>query len=58
MMTVRDFSKEQGGLWLFTLLEGRALEACEHLSLEDIANENGDLALEVAGHAFSREGSP
>ena len=34
MITVKDLSKEQRGPWLFTLLDGRALEACEHLTLE------------------------
>ncbi|CAE7758699.1 RE1 [Symbiodinium sp. CCMP2456] len=42
MMTVKDLSKQQRGPWLFTLLEGKALEACEHLSLEELSSESGE----------------
>ena len=45
LMTVKDLQKSQRGPWLFTLLDGRALEACEHLRLEDIAKEDGDAAI-------------
>ena len=45
MLTVKDLQKVQRGPWLFTLLDGKALEACEHLKLEDIAKEDGDTAI-------------
>ena len=44
-LTVKDLQKTQRGPWLFTLLDGRALEACEHLRLEDISKEDGDAAI-------------
>ena len=34
MLTVKDLQKTQRGPWLFTLLDGKALEACEHLELD------------------------
>ena len=42
MLTVKDLQKTQRGPWLFTLLDGKALEACEHLELEALAKEDGD----------------
>ena len=42
MTTLKDFQKSQRGPWIFTLLDGKALEACEHLSLDDLTKENGD----------------
>ena len=45
MLTVKDLTKEQRGPWLFTLLDGRALEACEHFTLEDLHKTGGDEVL-------------
>lgn len=45
LLTFKDFRAEQRGPWLFTLLEGKAWDACEHLSLEDLSKEGGEEAL-------------
>lgn len=45
MMTVKDLKDKQRGPWIYTLLEGRALECCEHLSLDDLAAEDGERKL-------------
>eukprot|EP00435_Cladocopium_sp_Y103_P036809 s2568_g9.t1 len=45
LLTFKDFKAEQRGPWLFTLLEGKAWDACEHLSLEDLSKANGEDAL-------------
>ena len=37
-----DIKPEQKGPWLFTLLEGKAWDACEHLSLEELAKDTGE----------------
>ena len=42
MLTVKDLSKAQRGPWLFTLLDGKALEACEHMTLDEMSAEDGD----------------
>ena len=44
MTTLKDFQKSQRGPWIFafTLLDGKALEACGHLSLDDLTKEDGD----------------
>ena len=41
MATMKDFSPKQAGPWLFTLLDGKALDAVEHLTLEELSQENG-----------------
>ena len=41
MATMKDFSNKQAGPWLFTLLDGKALDAVEHLTLEELSQENG-----------------
>ena len=45
MFTMKDLSAKQRGPWLFTLLEGKALEAVEHLEFEDLSKEEGEQAL-------------
>lgn len=45
MLTYKDLKSEQKGPWLFTLLDGKAWDACEHLSIEDISKPGGDLEL-------------
>lgn len=45
LLTFKGFRAEQRGPWLFTLLEGKAWDACEHLSLEDLSKEGGEEAL-------------
>ena len=52
MMTVKDLRKEQRGPWVYTLLDGKAWDAVEHLSLEQISTENGEAVV-----AIPREGS-
>ena len=42
MATMKDLQAKQRGPWVYTLLDGKALEACEHLKLEDLMKENGD----------------
>ena len=42
MMTVKDLQKTQRGPWVYTLLEGSALESVEHLTLTDLSAENGE----------------
>ena len=42
MMTLKDLSKQQRAPWLLTLLDGKAWDACEHLTLEQLATEAGE----------------
>ena len=42
MLSVKDLPAKQRGQWLFTLLDGKALEACEHLTLTELATEDGE----------------
>ena len=42
LLTFKDFKKEQRGPWLFTLLEGKAWDACEHMSLDELAKPEGE----------------
>lgn len=42
MAASRDINAKQRGPFVYTLLDGLALEAVEHLSLEDLSKENGD----------------
>ena len=42
LMTMEKMNSKQHGPWLFTLLDGSALEACEHLLLSELAIESGD----------------
>ena len=34
MMTIKDLAKGQRAPWLLTFLDGKAWDACEHLSLD------------------------
>ena len=45
MMTMKDFSPQQKAPWIYTLLDGSAWEAVEHLTLDALAKENGDVEL-------------
>ena len=45
MATMKDLQKAQRAPWLFTLLEGRAWDACEHFTLEQLAAEDGEKQL-------------
>ena len=58
LMTLKDFKKEQRGPWLFTLLEGKAWDACEHLSLDELAKESGEEALWELLHSRFPEKEP
>eukprot|EP00435_Cladocopium_sp_Y103_P036191 s2735_g9.t1 len=42
MMTLKDLTKQQRAPWLLTLLDGKAWDACEHLTLEQLATEAGE----------------
>eukprot|EP00435_Cladocopium_sp_Y103_P052219 s999_g16.t1 len=42
MLTYKDLKPEQRGPWVFTLLDGKAWDACEHLSLEKLASPDGE----------------
>ena len=41
LVTMKDMSDKQRGPWIYTLLDGRALEAVEHLTLENLMKETG-----------------
>ena len=41
MFTMKDLSEAQKGPWLFTLLDGKALESVEHLSFDDLKKDSG-----------------
>ena len=41
MATLKDFAASQQGPWIYTLLDGKALESVEHLTLEDLQKEGG-----------------
>ena len=45
MATMKDLQKSQRAPWLFTLLEGRAWDACEHFTLEQLSAEDGEKQL-------------
>ena len=42
MMTLKDLTTQQKAPWLLTLLDGKAWDACEHLTLEQLAAEEGE----------------
>lgn len=42
MAASKDVTSRQRGPWVFTLLDGLALEAVEHLSIDDLTKEGGD----------------
>ena len=42
MLTIKDLQREQRGPWLLTLLEGKAWDCCEHLTIEEIATADGE----------------
>ena len=44
MASTRDLSKAQKGPWVFTLLDGLALETVEHLTLAQLMEDDGDLS--------------
>ena len=45
MVTMKDLAEKQKGPWIYTLLDGRALEAVEHLTLTDLVKEDGAATL-------------
>jgi len=59
MMTFKDFKKESRGPWLLTLLDGKAWDAVEHLSLTELATADGERMLwETLSDRFpDREGT-
>ena len=48
MMATKDLSKTQKGPFVYCLLDGTALEAVEHLTLDELAADNGDEAIWTA----------
>ena len=42
MASTKDMAKQHRGPFVFCLLDGLALEACEHLTLEKLKEEDGD----------------
>ena len=42
MAATKDLDRKQRGPWLFRLLDGLALETCEHLTLTQLMEEGGD----------------
>ena len=45
LLTMKDMREDQRGPWLFTLLEGKAWDACEHLTLDKLATKDGEKVL-------------
>lgn len=45
MMTMKDLKPNQKGPWLLTLLDARAWDCCEHLTLDQLAVDGGDSLL-------------
>ena len=45
LMTFKDMRKEQRGPWILTLLDGKAWDSVEHLTLEQIASAEGEQLL-------------
>lgn len=45
MTTIKDLQKHQRGPWIYTLLDGAAWDAVEHVNLSDIAVDGGDAKL-------------
>ena len=45
MLSMKDLQKNQRGPYVYCLLDGVALEAVEHVSLEDLAVEDGDAVI-------------
>ena len=41
MATMKDFQATQHGPWIYTLLDGKALESVEHVTLEELQKEGG-----------------
>eukprot|EP00435_Cladocopium_sp_Y103_P016862 s1030_g4.t1 len=58
MMTMKDLTAKQRAPWIYTLLDGSAWEAVEHLTLESLAVENGDLELWKVLHERFPEKEP
>ena len=53
MATVKDLNAKQRGPWVYTLLDGAAWEAVEHLTLEDLSAEDGEKRLwKILGERF------
>eukprot|EP00434_Breviolum_minutum_P004560 symbB.v1.2.004023.t1/scaffold227.1/size261201/9 len=53
MATVKDLNAKQRGPWVYTLLDGAAWEAVEHLTLEDLSAEDGEKRLwKILGGRF------
>eukprot|EP00435_Cladocopium_sp_Y103_P057771 s2526_g20.t1 len=50
MMTIKDLKPTQKAPWLLTLLDGKAWDACEHLTLDQLAVEDGDKLIWSALH--------
>ena len=42
MMTYKELKPEQRGPWVFTLLDGKAWDAVEHLSLDKLSSPEGE----------------
>ena len=42
MLSMKDISKNQKGPFVYCLLDGVALEAVEHLQLDDLTKDDGD----------------
>jgi hypothetical protein len=42
MASLKDLDKKQRGPWVFTLLDGLALETVEHMTIEQLTADDGD----------------
>lgn len=45
MTTIKDLQKHQRGPWIYTLLDGAAWDAVEHIQRSEIAVDGGDAKL-------------
>ena len=51
MIATKDLTKAQKGPFVYCLLDGTALEAVEHLTLDELSADNGDEAIWTARDA-------
>ena len=58
MLTYKDLKPEQRGPWVFTLLDGKAWDACEHLSLDKLSSAEDESEICKLLEARFREKEP
>ena len=58
MLTCKDLKPEHRGPWVFTLLDGKAWDACEHLSLDKLSSAEDESEICKLLEARFREKEP